>query len=48
MNTYNVEKDDAKNLFIILLYFGSFTSWIKEKNVTINTKQTTFITKFIS
>jgi P4 family phage/plasmid primase-like protien len=46
MNTYNVEKDDAKTLFIILLYFGSFANWIKDKGVTNNTKPSAFITKF--
>ena len=44
ITTYNVNKDDAKNLFIILLYFGSFNSWKKDKN--INFKPTSFITNF--
>jgi len=44
IDTYKVNKDDAKTLFIILLYFGSFNSWMKERN--IDGKPTTFITKF--
>lgn len=27
MDTYHVSRDEAKNLFIILAYFGSFDSW---------------------
>ena len=33
INTYNVDKDNAKTLFIILLYFGSFNNWLKENNI---------------
>ena len=48
INTYNVSKDQAKTLFIILLYLGSFNNWLKENNITkSSTKQTTFITKLI-
>jgi hypothetical protein len=46
MEIYKISKDEAKNLFIILLYFGNFTNWKKEKK--IDGKPTTFITKFSS
>jgi len=31
MTTYNVDKNDAKKLFIQLIYFGSFESWANNK-----------------
>ena len=46
-NTYNVSYEQAKRLFIILLYFGDFTTWIKQYNLDITFKPTEFITKFI-
>jgi len=44
IDTYNVTKDDAKTLFILLLYFGSFNNWLIEYKVN-NTvsKPNTFI-----
>jgi hypothetical protein len=33
MNSYNVSKEDAKNLFIRLLYLGSFKNWLEEHNL---------------
>lgn len=33
METYNCSKDDAKTLFIILLYFGSFSKWKEDLNI---------------
>jgi hypothetical protein len=31
---YKCSKDEAKTLYIILLYFGSFNTWVKSKNIT--------------
>lgn len=45
MNTYNVSKDQAKKLFIQLLYFGSFESWAEEQNLK-NVQPTNFIKFF--
>ena len=45
---YNVSREKAKKLFIILLYFGSFNTWVKELNVDNNISPTEFITKFIN
>jgi P4 family phage/plasmid primase-like protien len=47
MMSYNVSRDIAKNLFIRLLYFGSFKNWIKDNNIS-NTIQNSFILKFIT
>ena len=33
MNYYNVKRDQAKQLFIILLYGGSFRSWKNEHKI---------------
>jgi len=44
INLYNVSRDDAKKLFIRLLYFGSFESWAKELNLKI--KPSLFISNF--
>ena len=33
MSTYNVIKDHAKQLFIQLLYFGTFESWCIDHNI---------------
>ena len=30
MNQYNINKDAAKQLFIQILYFGSFISWSRD------------------
>jgi len=38
MTTYNVNKDTAKKLFIMLLYFGSFESWCEEIGIDAKTK----------
>ena len=37
MNYYNVKRDQAKQLFIILLYGGSFRSWNNEHKIKNNT-----------
>ena len=42
---YNVKKDIAKQLFIQLLYFGSFNSWIHNNNIDIK-EPTQFINDF--
>ena len=44
MTAYNVVKDQAKQLFIQLLYFGTFESWCKNHN--IEGEPFKFITKF--
>ena len=44
---YKVKRDDAKALFIILLYFGSFKTWLREVKLDSKIKPTDFIDKFI-
>jgi hypothetical protein len=36
MSYYEVSRDKAKELFIILLYFGSFSRWAEDNNITKN------------
>lgn len=43
INAYNCSRNDAKFLFIILLYFGSYSRWAKELN--IKGEEIEFITK---
>jgi len=45
INKYNVKKDIAKQLFIQLLFFGSFNSWIQNNNI-IDTEPLKFIEDF--
>lgn len=45
MNRYKVSKDQAKNLFIRLLYFGEFKFWAID-NKLIDVEPTPFIKKF--
>ena len=45
MTTYNVTRDQAKVLFLQLLYFGSFESWSKNHNIQ-DKEPTKFIRKF--
>ena len=45
MTTYNVVKDQAKQLFIQLLYFGTFDSWCNNHNIQ-NREPLRFINKF--
>jgi P4 family phage/plasmid primase-like protien len=47
MIAYKVNRDIAKSLFIIILYFGSFYTWIKKNNLDITFKPTPFITNLI-
>lgn len=47
MDKYNVKKDDAKLLFIILLYFGSFETWLKSVKLDLKTEPIQFILDFI-
>lgn len=44
MNIYKVNKDTAKNLFIRLLYFGTFKVWADDNKIT--TEPTKFILNF--
>jgi hypothetical protein len=44
---YNVSRDDAKLLFIILAYFGSFDTWIKDLNIE-HKPPTEFILNYIN
>ena len=43
-NTYNVDRDSAKTLFIMLLYFGSFDRWAKDRNIVGESNK--FVDKF--
>ena len=43
-NTYNVDRDSAKTLFIMLLYFGSFDRWAKDRNIAGESNK--FVDKF--
>lgn len=45
METYNVSRDIAKNLFIRILYGGCFVNWTKDNNITY--KCLPIINKFI-
>lgn len=45
METYDCDRDDAKTLFIILLYFGSFSRWAKELNLE-DSEEIEFISRF--
>jgi len=47
MATYSVEKWVAKQLFIRLMFYGSFHSWIVDNNIS-NTLPTEFIDNFIN
>lgn len=49
MESYEVSKDEAKRLFISLLYFGSFEGWVSgiiDKNDNINYAPTAHIKNF--
>ena len=35
INKYHVTRDQAKKLFIRLLYFGSFSNWLKDEDIKI-------------
>ena len=43
-NAYNVDRDSAKTLFIMLLYFGSFDRWAKDRNIVGESNK--FVDKF--
>ena len=48
-NVYKVSRDDAKNLFIRLAYFGTFDNWINDLNiVACDRQQTDFIANYIN
>jgi hypothetical protein len=44
MKTYSINKDTAKNLFIRLLYFGSYENWAKDNKIDLDA--TAFINEF--
>ena len=44
---YNCSRDDAKLLFIILAYFGSFNTWVSDNNIK-NNQPTDFIQDYIN
>lgn len=48
MSLYKCSKDDAKTLFIILLYYGSFNKWISSRKIdnSDDFKPTKFCDKF--
>lgn len=46
MDTYKVTRDQAKNLFIRLLYFGEFKFWCKDNNIPEDTQESKYLTKF--
>jgi hypothetical protein len=46
MDDYNVTRDDAKKLFIRLLYFGSFENWRIELNIPDTHKESSGLAKF--
>lgn len=46
MNHYECDRKKAKNLFIILLYFGSFKRWLKDNDMDPETEPLDFIVNF--
>lgn len=46
METYNVKRDAAKNLFIRLLFFGTFEAWGEENKISDDAVELKFIKKF--
>jgi len=46
MDTYKVTRDQAKNLFIRLLYFGEFKFWCKDNNIPEDTQESKYLSKF--
>jgi len=47
MDTYKVSRDNAKKLFIIILYFGSFQTWVKDCNLPKETKPFKYLEELI-
>jgi P4 family phage/plasmid primase-like protien len=47
MNTYKVDRDQAKKLFIIILYFGTFETWVKDCSLPKDTQPIKFINELI-
>ena len=47
MQVYKVDREKAKQLFIILLYFGSFKTWLRNNSLDINLQPTEYINAFI-
>lgn len=48
MEIYGVSRDEAKKLFIRLMYFGTFENWLKEIKEPKNNKEVSFLKKFKS
>jgi len=48
MLTYKVDRDTAKNLFIIILYFGSFKTWLENYKLDAKLQPTDFIKQLIN
>lgn len=47
MTTYNVDRDEAKKLFIRLLYLGSYSKWLEEKQLNeVDNETNKFINDF--
>lgn len=46
MTNYDVSRNDAKNLFIRMAFFGTFYGWLSELNLNTNLLPTAFICKF--
>ena len=46
MEHYGTTRDEAKKLFIRLMYFGSFDNWMKDIPSPTNTNELTFLKKF--
>jgi len=47
MEYYGVSKEDIKDLFLVLLYFGSFNTWLKDLEVKpLKTDRTEFIINY--
>ena len=47
INDYECTRDQAKNLFIVLIFLGTFNNWIKEHKITKKTTPNKFIKSFI-
>ena len=45
MSKYDVSRDEAKKLFIRMMYFGKFAAWVDDNKLTTS-KPTTFINNF--
>ena len=46
METYGVSRNDAKNLFIRMAFFGTFFGWLTDSKLDTNLQPTQFINEF--